>query len=274
MSKWPPDGPIRPKKRNNPGLASLPRVPKHKQRLKHFIGKVFDKDKPLIKKKEEVPATTTIDNKTVETPPSPKVKKEKEPKDKTKYKWEEAFHTDTRKKIWDDEAEKRVKNPDYGVTRQRGKTKGPGSGNEGTTKWKISSWGKDKANYHQPDYPGVRKKKVTTTRNKEDEWEQKETTRYKRSHSGYLHLSRRDKKTGEEIEGTYKSFPSRKELKAFNKESEALGEEGFRAVRKEKSYHDLWGMGTMKQKKKLPAGKDSYVKTYYRGKLKPKITYY
>jgi len=247
MSKWPPDGPIRPKKRNNPGKHSLVRVPRHEQKLKHFVSKVFDKKQPLIK--------------------PDKVKKEKQPKDKNRYKWEDHYHTDTSKKIGGET------NPDYGITRQRGKTKGPGSRNVGTTKWKISSYGKDKANYHQPDYPGVRKKKVTTTRNTEGEWEQKSTTRYKRSHSGYMNLSRKDK-DGRRIKDTVISFPSRKELKAFNKESKTKGQETFRAVRKEKSYDDIWGSGSMRQKKKLPPGKDSYVKTYYRGKLKPTIKYY
>ena len=98
-------------------------------------------------------------------------------------------------------------------------------------------------------------------------------TKYKRSHSGYANLYKKDAE-GNAIRETYQSFPSRKELKAFNKEIKAEGKEPIRAIRKSKSYNDLWDVGTMKQKKNLPAGKDSYVKTYYRGKLKPKITYY
>lgn len=253
MDKWPPDGPIKPKKRNNPGKHSLPRVSKSTQKIKHFVDKVFDKKQPLIKPE--------------------KVKKEKQPKDKNRYKWEKNYHTDTRPRIRDEEGEKWIKNPDYGITRQRGKKKGPGDKKPGTTKWKISSYGKDKANYHQPDYPGVRKKKVTTTRNEEGEWEQKSVTRYKRRHSGYLSLSRTDQ-DGKHIEGSWMSFPTRKELKAYNKESKAKGQETFRAVRKTKSYDDLWGSGSMRQKKKLPPGKDSYTKTYHRGKLRPTIKYY
>ncbi len=248
MDKWPPDGPIKPKKRNNPGKHSLPRVSKSTQKIKHFVSKVFDIKQPLIKPE--------------------KVKKEKKPKDKNRYKWEDYYHTDTNKTTWGNKP-----NPDYGITRQRGKTKGPGDKKPGTTKWKISSYGKDKANYHQPDYPGVRKKKVTTNRNEEGEWEQKSVTRYKRSHSGYMTLSRKDK-DGHRIKGTEIGFPSRKELKTFNKESKAKGQETFRAVRKEKTYDNLWDSGSMRQKKKLPPGKDSYVKTYYRGKLRPTIKYY
>lgn len=252
MDKWPPDGPIKPKKRNNPGKHSLPRVSKSTQKIKHFIDKVFDKKQPLIKPE--------------------KVKKEKQPKDKNRYKWEKNYHTDTRPKIRNEEG-KKVDNPDYSVTRQRGKKKGPGYKQEGTTKWKISSFRKNKGNYHLPDYPGVRTKRVTTTTNKEGDWEQKEVTRYKRSQSGYGHLARTDK-DGKLIEGSYMEFPTRKELKAYNKESKAKGQETFRAVRKTKSYDDIFGSGTMRQKKKLPPGKNTYIKTYYRGKLRPTIKYY
>ena len=131
---WPPDKPIKPKKRNNPGKASLPRIPERKQRLKHFVEKVFDKDKPLIKKKEETSTPTTVE-KELSIDPVPKIKKEKEPKepkDKTKYKWEKNYHTDTNKEIGGNP------NPDYNITRQSGKTKGPGYKEEGTRKWKIS----------------------------------------------------------------------------------------------------------------------------------------
>jgi hypothetical protein len=251
--------PIRPKKRKNPGIHKIPRVSFNpvSDKIKKFITGVFDVEKPLIK------------------PSEPKVEEEKQPKqkkDKTRYKWENYYDTDTRPKIRDDEG-KMVKNPDYGVTRQRGKTKGPGEKQAGDTKWKISSWGKDKANYYQPDYPGVRTKKVKTKRTEEGDWEQKSVTRYKRSHSGYGHLARTDE-SGNIIESSYMEFPTRKELKAFNKESKNKGNEPIRAVRKEKSYDNIFGSGTMRQKKKLPPGKDSYVKTYYRGKLRPTIKYY
>jgi len=253
---WPPDNPLKAKKKNNPGNYKIPRVPKHKQRLKHFIANVFDKDRPLIKKKKEDPVMISVPPTTVEqelgietTPKTPKVKKEKEPKDKTRYKWEKAYNTDGK---------------------PRGKRKGPkvdeslSWDEQGpmVEKWKIRGRGKQS---DPKAYPGVKKIRSTHTNYQDPEGEKGEmnrkhesVTKYKRSSAGYSGLVREvgDKKIRTD-------FPTRKELKAHNKWAKEEGLEGVGpAIRKTKAVNDVFGTG------------DNYVKTWYRGKLKPTIKHF
>jgi hypothetical protein len=238
----------RPRKRNNPGKYSMRRVPYSEQKLKKFVNKVFDKKQPLIK--------------------PDKVEKEKQPKDKNRYKWENYYDTDTRPKIRNEEG-KKVANPDYGKTSPRGKTKGPKldttlSLNEqgtGTHKWKIRGRGK------QSDikgYPGVRSIRSNRTNFKDKETgeiyrDYKSTTKYKRSSAGYSQLTR---KIGDKETRT--SFPTRKQLKEHNRWTKEHGlEKTGPAIRKTKSVDNSFR-----------SDGEHYVKTYYRGKLKPTIKHY
>ena len=233
MSKWPPkDKPIKPKKKNNPGKHSIPRVSKSELKIKRFVNKVHDKKQPLIK--------------------PDKVKEDKPPKDKNRYKWENNYSTEK------------------GVTIPRGKRKGPKrdpnkTWNEqgpGTNKFKMRGRRKQS---DPKGYPGVKKIRSKRTIYQDPEGEKgemnrkyKRTTRYKRKSAGYMGITK-------EVDGekTRTPFPTRKQLKEHNRWSKEKGMPGLGpAIRKTKTVNDEFGSG------------DNYVKTYYRGKLKPTINHY
>jgi hypothetical protein len=244
--------PIRPKKRKNPGIHKIPRVSFNpvSDKIKKFITGVFDVEKPLIK------------------PSEPKVEEEKQPKqkeDKTRYKWERSYNTDTNKFI--PFADKKTPNPNYGKTYARGWTKGPDWVDSETT-WEEQGVGKSKWR-HRPGgkqgdpkgSPGVRFEKQTRINFKDVDdkisrkW--KSVTRYKRSSAGYSNIT---KIIGDKKERI--SFPTRKELKAHNEWAKEQGLEGLGpAIRKQKTTQNPFGEGTT-------------IKNYYRGKLRPKIKYY
>ncbi len=249
---WPPDNPLKARKRNNPGKHSIRRVPQHRQRLKHFLKNVFDNDKPLIKKKDEPSIQHTTVEQELGIDPPPKVKKEKPPKDKNRYKWEDNYVTEK------------------GQTIPRGKTKGPtidpskSWDEQGpfTSKFKMRGRGKQS----DPEgYPGVKVIRSKRSNYQDPEGEEgemnrkfKRTTKYKRSSAGYMGITK-------EVDGvkTRTSFPTRKELKAHNKWAKEKGMPGLGpAIRKTKTVNDEFGSG------------EHYIKTYYRGKLKPTIKHY
>ncbi len=236
MSKWPPkDKPIKPKKKNNPGKHSIPRAPQFELKIKRFVHKVHDKKQPLIKP-EKVK----------------KVKEDKPPKDKNRYKWENNYSTEK------------------GETIPRGKRKGKKFDSSktwdeqgpGTSKFKMRGRGKQS---DPKGYPGVKKMRSKRTNYQDPEGEKgemnrkfKRTTKYKRSSAGYMGITK-------EVDGkkTRTSFPTRKQLKEHNRWSKEKGMPGLGpAIRKTKTVNDVFGSG------------DNYVKTYYRGKLKPTINHY
>jgi hypothetical protein len=236
MSEWPPkDKPIKAKKKNNPGKHSIPRAPKFELKIKRFVKKVHDKNQPLIK-----------DDK-VKLP-----KPDKQPKDKNRYKWENNYVTEK------------------GETIPRGKRKGPkldsakswDEQGPGTSKFKMRGRGKQS---DPKGYPGVKKIRAQKTNYQDPQGEKgemnrkfKRTTKYKRSSAGYMGITK-------EVDGvkTRTSFPTTKQLKEHNRWAKEKGMPGLGpGIRKTKTVKDAFGSG------------DNYVKTYYRGKLKPKTTHY
>lgn len=236
MSKWPPkDKPIKPKKRNNPGKHSIPRAPQLELKIKKFVNKVHDKKQPLIKPDKVK-----------------KVKEDKPPKDKNRYKWENNYATEKGETI----PRGKRKGPEFDSSKTRDE-QGPG-----ISKFKMRGRGKQS---DPKGYPGVKKIRSKRTNYQDPEGQKgeiikkfKRTTKYKRSSAGYMGITK-------EVDGkkTRTSFPTSKQLKEHNRWSKEKGMPGLGpAIRKTKTVSDVFGSG------------DNYVKTYYRGKLKPKITHY